>query len=1368
MIPSITDIPYLTQSFELYLKSIKLIHFMYIILRNFSLLVLLTLLSHIVFSQRTCGTEKVMQKTGIDQIEIISQNAKIFAEWKKSQTLLRDVDTIVIPVHIIIVHSTENAIGEGDNFSFERIQSQIDVLNEDFARKNANSIDTPTDFNAAATAIQFCLANVDPNGNPSNGITRYATDDDFEANEIDIMESTIWDRNKYLNIYSAFLSSGLLGYSPVPTASSLPSDADGDAIVVFNAAFGGPGFSALAPYDLGRTTTHEVGHWLGLNHVWGPTESSCLIDDGLDDTPIQETFNEGCPNHPSPSCNNNGDMFMNFMDYVNDECMNAFSRDQADYMYFILQEVRTGLLNSANTNCSSPNLPIASIDNIVHLECADGTNASVSLIVEGGTAPYSFTLDGTINQTGDFSNLSAGSYDIVIEDSIGGSSIFNFTIDAPQPIIVGITPGVLPCQGLENGSFLVNVTGGTGDYIILLNDEIESNNGLFENLSSGPYDIYVYDDNECLTIENFTLQRDNPFNISGTETTGNNCTDFFNSGSIFIQASSANGEIISYAITGESNTTGFFENLDAGDYQISITDEIGCINQSVVNVPSINPETCPELLINVINVENISCNGLEDGSISYNVVNSLGNSSVTLNGVEVTGQEIDGLSAGMYNLVAMDEAGRATDFQFDITEPQPIIIENISTENANCAVGGTVVVSVSGGQGILTYNLDQFSSVSGTLSPIPSGTYTLTVTDQNNCSVGAEVVVSENTNSLSATYDVIQNLNCSNPTSAAVRINPAGGTPPYLYIYDDIISDSEIINGLGEGQKNVIVEDSNGCRYEVNIIIDPVTSLVVDLTILSNPGCEDSFNGSVLLQTQNGVSPVNYSLQFGNEIIASNQTGIFENLENGTYTYTVIDASDCTSEGSFELSIESNNNLSVSQTILPSCANSNDGTIVLTHNTSNPPYQYLFNGIEIEGPILENIIAGMHTIELINGDNCSSIIEVDLPSDDSFSISVPDFIVASCSNVADASFLITTEGGTAPFSYFIDGEESESPFIENQSAGQHEIIVEDFLGCQANLTFEIGIDSDLTITIMSVEIPSCDNNGNGSMAIQGNGGTSPYDYSVNGVTNSIGAFGNLEVGEQNILISDANGCTIDSLVIFEPYSNYEVIIETTDISCYGLNDGSFTVTTIPASSFSLSSSNPDILNNPQMLGADDYSIVVITNDGCVEEIDFSILEPDSLSLNVLYIENVVDTPGRAGFEAIGGNPPYEYQVGEQSNVDGIFENLDIGDYNLLITDANDCEINFPFTIDLETSYLELIKEKIKIYPNPVSSKIHIDFENLASDWELTLINTIGQSIMSKTIEKSNSEIDITHLTEGVYFIKLINGDKRINTSIIKQ
>lgn len=265
---------------------------------------------------------------------------------------INGVLTVPVVVHIVYNNATEN-------ISDEQVYAQMETLNEDFRKLNVDVANTPNAFASAVgdVQIQFCLASVDPDGNATSGIVRTATSHGvFVYPTNDMMHagtggSDAWNTDYYLNVYVVALDGGILGYAPYPGNAS----ASEDAVVVRYTAFGYDG-TAAAPFDLGRTLTHEVGHWLGLVHIWGDADCG---DDQVADTPVAKDANGGCPTFPLISdCGNspNGEMFMNYMDYTDDACMFMFTNGQKDRMrgYFNPGGLRADLLVSRGCGGTCP------------------------------------------------------------------------------------------------------------------------------------------------------------------------------------------------------------------------------------------------------------------------------------------------------------------------------------------------------------------------------------------------------------------------------------------------------------------------------------------------------------------------------------------------------------------------------------------------------------------------------------------------------------------------------------------------------------------------------------------------------------------------------------------------------------------------------------------------------------------------------------------------------------------------------------------------------------------------------------------------------------------------------------------------------
>jgi pregnancy-associated plasma protein-A len=296
-------------------------------------------------TRRMCGAMEAHMRLLESVPEMRKQRAKIHAETSRmlqagtaSRRVKKTALTIPVVVHVVYRAAAEN-------ISDAQIASQIDALNRDYSASNVDKVNAPAVWAGLMqdTQIRFALATKDPKGKPTNGITRTKTKSTSFSTHDKMKHASMggadaWPSSKYLNLWVCTLGGGLLGYAQFPGGS-----ADTDGVVILNTAFGTTG-TAKAPYNLGRTAVHEVGHWLNLNHIWGDT-SDCSGTDHVADTPNAQFPNYGAPSFPHITCSNgpNGDMFMNYMDYVDDRVMVMFTHGQVARMQATLAGPRSAI-----------------------------------------------------------------------------------------------------------------------------------------------------------------------------------------------------------------------------------------------------------------------------------------------------------------------------------------------------------------------------------------------------------------------------------------------------------------------------------------------------------------------------------------------------------------------------------------------------------------------------------------------------------------------------------------------------------------------------------------------------------------------------------------------------------------------------------------------------------------------------------------------------------------------------------------------------------------------------------------------------------------------------------------------------------------
>lgn len=381
--------------------------------------------------QRSCFSadyleqQKLEDPQRIKNLQEIERLTQEFIERNGNGTPEATVYTIPVVFHVVYNTAAQN-------ISTAQVESQMTVLNEDFRRLNANQNNNWSQ--AADIEIEFCLATVDPNGNATDGITRTSTNVSvFSGDEVKYTAQgghDAWPAGDYLNFWVCALD-GFLGYAQFPGG---PPATDG---VVCDYRYTGTTGTATPPFNLGRTGTHEVGHWLNLYHIWG--DGPCNQDDLVADTPASDAENYGCPNGHT-SCGSL-DMIENYMDYTDDACMNLFTQGQKTRMRALFEPggFRESLLNSNGCNgggggggntCDTPTG--LSTSNITNSGATASWNASANAvsynvqIAAAGSGNWTTTNVSGTSHT--FSGLAVcTSYDVRVQADCGGGDVSNYS-----------------------------------------------------------------------------------------------------------------------------------------------------------------------------------------------------------------------------------------------------------------------------------------------------------------------------------------------------------------------------------------------------------------------------------------------------------------------------------------------------------------------------------------------------------------------------------------------------------------------------------------------------------------------------------------------------------------------------------------------------------------------------------------------------------------------------------------------------------------------------------------------------------------------------------------------------------------------------
>lgn len=366
-----------------------------------------------------CATVELLQNT-------LERNPSIKASFERSVQEMRqaaalrltqpalkeEAEPVYVPIVFHIVLQNPNQVSDA------QIQAQLDTLNIDFAGLNADSTKIPAAFKPlfGKARIQFKMAQRTPNDEPTTGINRYVTTRASYAYTDNTLKYAVsggadaWDPTRYLNIWITNISGGILGYATFPGGSVA---AEQGVVVLYSSLPGGN----AAPYNKGRTLTHETGHYFFLYHIWGDDGGTCSGSDDVNDTPNQADKTGGCPNGAviTDACSpgNPGIMYQNYMDYTDDACMLMFTRQQATRMESAIATYRASLLSSngadpvvlknVNASLRSINTPTARICNATfapaitlrNLGVQTLTAANIYAAIDGG-APVRTQWTGSL------------------------------------------------------------------------------------------------------------------------------------------------------------------------------------------------------------------------------------------------------------------------------------------------------------------------------------------------------------------------------------------------------------------------------------------------------------------------------------------------------------------------------------------------------------------------------------------------------------------------------------------------------------------------------------------------------------------------------------------------------------------------------------------------------------------------------------------------------------------------------------------------------------------------------------------------------------------------------------------------------------
>jgi len=944
----------------------------------------------------------------------------------------------------------------------------------------------------------------------------------------------------------------------------------------------------------------------------------------------------------------------------------------------------------------------------------NGGQTEVVVTAEGGTTPYELfdgatslgqLVDGAITLP-----VSAGEYSWMVIDENGCEAAVEFGISQPELLVAGYSFENIGCYG-GSSSAVISAVGGTAPYSVYSNGEyvgLMTGNEYPLTLLAGTYSYTVIDANGCESTVEFTivepealgLDLESPEILCAPEPAPQgDCVAY--SVIEFTQGLQKNGQPVVADRSNPEKALGAPTNNAPGEFV-----SLGFGGSIVLGFeyPIINGEG-NDIAVKETSFGNPDCGSWPEKVIAY-AWDAANETWVALNGgvAVCRDAEFELGSLESTTMIKLVDATNPASFGGNADGYDVDAVTCLNGSQVGEEGPGEITANVTGGTPPYTYAWSNGENTQ-TIGGLQAGEYSVVVTDANGCTIGDNytIVVPDPIVISSETV----NVSCFGLNNGSALINIIGGTAPYTLEWAGqaaftIEGGSYMIENLGAGSYTIFVVDANNCPAQYTFVIEQ-PALLEATQEFENVLCYDGTT-SVIISAQGGVAP--YRLFNGETSVSFDATTLVENVPAGTYNWTVTDANGCEVLLAFE--ITQPEELTAEAVVTNPLCNGEAGMVDIIVEGGTQPYTIMWDF----NP--EAVYAGLYDVTVVDGNECS--IEV------SFEVSEPALLTAGYSfgtincygGTTEAT--VTAQGGTAPY-FLYDAEEMVGELVEGSYtveglvAGQYDWTIIDNNGCSVEVSFAIDQPTAIEIEVVSVIDPLCFDAPTGSITVAAVGGTGELMYSIDGVSyQSSGVFENLMAGTYTVSVMDANQCIATEEVIINNPPQIIVEITTTDVSCFGMNDGSIFVNIInpgaglaslclqvgcevPCDDCGTMKSTTATYAG---LAPGIYQITYVDQNGCTYQECVEIGEPEPLVAGIENQVNVLCNGGATGEATVmvsGGTAEYTY-LWSNGQTTATVTGLAAGEYTVVVTDAHGCTAEATVTIsepaNALTAYIEVI------------------------------------------------------------------------------
>jgi len=908
----------------------------------------------------------------------------------------------------------------------------------------------------------------------------------------------------------------------------------------------------------------------------------------------------------------------------------------------------------------------------------------------GGTYTDNYLPAGSYTPYGNFSSLVGstmnGTWTVHVTDNnaLDNGYIFNWYIsligDEPDTTIVLTQPDEMTATayvqgtacGSNNGSINLSVQSGQSPYTYLWSNGDTTQN--ISGLAAGLYTVTVTDSNSCQASETFAVNNSGSMSLTYTTTP----TSCFGGNDGTIDISPAGGTLPYTFAWNTGDTTQDVTGLTAGNYTVSVTDSLGCIFSEVITI-----NDAPELIVGINSFSNEECNA-NNGVIDINVLGGNGSYNFSWSNGSID-EDISGLSSGTYTVTVTDGSGCTANVSQTLINDQSdcsafcyLSVTSNSVMNEQCGDGnGSIDIEILNGSAPLNISWSN-GAITEDLDSLEAGTYTVTVTDDNNCSVTETFTVTNNTGSLSVGGVLLSEENCGSG-DGSINVTVSGGVTPYDFSWSngDTIED---IDSLSAGSYTLIVTDSLGCELSTSYTVGNNSGTLSATGLAIDENCTLS-NGSINQTTSGGNGDLNYLWSGGQT------TQDISGLTAGTYTCTISDEVGCYVTNTYTVN-QGSGGITISSSIVTNevCGNG-QGAINIIPVGDSLIFSWS-NGDTTED--ISGLAAGNYTCTITDTAGCTYVsnpISV-LNSSGSLLVGTPLVTDEMCTNGLGA-INMTVSYGTSPYSFlWSNGDTTED--VSGLSAGSYNVVVTDSVGCSETHSITVS-NSPGTLTVQSTLTNEVCGNDMGAINLTTSGGSGSYNYqwSNNSITEDING---LSAGTYTVIVSDTANCELtETYVLNNDAQSLSIASASVSNELCGSGNGSISLTINGGNGpHSFAWSNGAVSQNVSGLSAGTYQVTITDDDLCSVTGSYTISnDPGGLSVSSISTAEVCgDTTGAIDITITNGTFPMIFNWDSGDTIPDI-TGLSAGIYTLTLSDNFGCQVIHTDTVTNTTTGLSV-------------------------------------------------------------------------------